>query len=495
MLTGQYIGIDFGTTNTAVVYVQYNEDGRKIICLGENGQFPFSSIVAIPKNSESPLIFGRKVREQRLQLAETHEVYTSMKPFLGKKTASGEPVSFVVGGKRYYPGDITAAFLRHIKDYVKRNFDIGSDIDAASFSFPVDFTPEARRELRKAAEQAGIKVMACVSESTAAYIANRAEGRAFSKVMVLDWGGGTLDISVLKLTGTSIHEISVGGGHIGGDDIDRELAERVHSRIAAESGIPGGRFEDMQPAEKDQMIMRCEEAKISISDNGEDYPLTVRNYGAYGTKNTTITEEQFDGIVEPLIKTRVLKAINDTLAKAGGISPASIDAIIIVGGSSNLRLFERAVMNLFKDAKIIIPENVQWSVATGAALMQIVGGNFQLSDDVCVLLSDETVFPVLRQGHTAAHPIKPISFSLTEDAKDAHFIFTDSTGKNVYTKQNVPTKGFLKETLELSATIGDDQMARIEITNKNFGEPKKTTIVELNKLTFHYDIGALGNTD
>lgn len=480
----QYIGIDFGTTTTAVVCIQDDEYGRKIINLGEEGEYPFSSIVAIPKDSNEPLKFGREVRNQRLAIAETHEVYTSMKPYLGKSD------SFVVGGKRYYPKDITTAFLQYIKNYIKQKY--GIIINDAAFAFPVDFSPEARRDLYEAANNAGITIKAFVNESTAAYMANRDAGRAFSRVMVLDWGGGTFDISILRLTKTSIHELSVWGEHIGGDDIDRELAERVHARIATGiDNVVGMHFEEMNPEERDQMIMRCEEAKISFSEDGDDYPLTVRNYGVFGTKTEIITEEQFNKMVEPIIRARILKAINDALNEAGGLSPASIDGVIVVGGSSNLRLFDYAITNLFKSAKIIIPNKPQWSTATGAALMQIIGGNFQLSDAVGVILSDDSIYEILPRGFVTRKAISPITFSLTEDSYDAHFIFTNSTGSTVYAKKSVPTKGFLKEDLVLSAIIGDDQIANISIENKNIGIENRTTVAELKKLTFHYDISAL----
>lgn len=485
----QYFGIDFGTTNTAVVSIQDDEFGRKETFLGENGEYPFSSIVALPKDGGT-ILFGRKVREQRLALAETHKVYTSMKSFLGRKEASGEPVSFVVGGRRYYPKEITTAFFKHIKEYIQKRFAL--DIDEASFAFPVGFSPEARRELRQAAEDAGIAVKTFVSESTAAYIANSSEGRAFSKVMVLDWGGGTIDISILRLTDTSIYEESVWGDSIGGDDIDRELAERIHANMAAKSGVEDGRrFSEMEPAEQDQMIMKCEEAKISISDDEEDYPLTVNDYGAYGTKSVDVTKDQFNQIVEPIIKMRALKAIDDALSKAGGIGPASIDAVVIAGGSSNLRLFEYAITKLFPNAKLIIPARAQWSTATGAALMQIIGGNFRLNGSVGVRLSDDTIFPLFPLGHVLSKKTDTVTFALTEDAQDAHFIFTDSSGQNVYATRNVPAKGFLKERFELTGEIDHDQIARVNIVNRNFGEQSALAAVELNKLTFHYDIKAL----
>lgn len=143
MKKGQYIGIDFGTTNTSVVFIEDDEYGRNITPLGDEEGFPFSSIVAIPKDG-GKLLFGCEVRKKRLALAETHEVYTSMKSHLGKTD------DFVVGGKRYPPKEITAAFLRYIKEYVKKCFDV--TIDSASFAYPVDFSPEARRDLYEAAE-------------------------------------------------------------------------------------------------------------------------------------------------------------------------------------------------------------------------------------------------------------------------------------------------------------------------------------------------------
>jgi molecular chaperone DnaK len=491
-----YIGINFGTTNTSIVYIRDDEYGRQEVALQDEGGQPFSSIVAIPKDG-GKLLFGREVREKRNELSQTHEIFTSMKSYLGKKEPTGEPKQLTVGSYKYNPKDVVSAYLKHIKEYIELHYNyFNLVITEASFSYPVDFTSEARKELCEAANNAGIKVKTLINESTAAYIAYRMEGRAFSKVMVLDWGGGTLDISILKLSGTKVHEIAVWGDHVGGDDIDLELAERVHSRIAAESGIDGERFEDMLPAECDQMIMRCEEAKISISDDGEDYPLTIRNYGAYGIKSTNITAEQFNDIVEPIIKTRVLTAIDKALGKAGGLTPSSIDGVIIVGGSSNLSAYARAIKNLFSNAKIIYdPKKVQWATATGAALMHIIGGSIRLNDSVGVLLSDDSVYEILPSGLAIGEKVEPITFSLMVDALSAHFIFTNYNGKVIYEKINVPTKGFLKETLVLTAEISEDQIAIISVSNKNFGNSdNRLTTAKINKLDFHYDISALNES-
>ncbi len=485
MRKGSFIGIDFGTTNTSVVQLFNDEQGFRRVRLGEGGEFPFSSIVAIPKNGGF-LKFGREVRRRREELASEYEILTSMKSYLGTDK------EFIVGSDRYSATEITTEFLKSVKAYIARVHKI--EVNEAGLAFPVDFTPEARRELRIAAENAGIKVKCFVSESTAAYLANRREGQAYSRVMVLDWGGGTLDISILNLKKNSITEAAVYGEKIGGDDIDIELAQRIHAEVVKKSAsgihIP---FDDMSPTNRDLMIARCERAKIEITATDEEYDLIVMDYGEYGTKNLTISMDLFNGIVEPIIKSRVLKAINAALGRAK-LTPAGIDAVVIVGGSSNLALYEEVIIRLFGEEKIIIPCHPQWSTAEGAALMQIVGGNFKLNDSLGLFLSDGSVLPLFKTNEDGVGTkVDSLSFSLVEDTQDAHFVFTNGEGNIVFERVNIPAKGFLNEVIKLDAEIGHDQIASIRISNSFMGNaasnpPKK---VEINKLTFYYDISEL----
>ena len=488
----KYIGIDFGTTNTSVVSCVVNAQGVQTTRLCENDIYPFSSIVAIPKEGGT-MLFGRAVRAKRLELAATHEVYTSMKSFLGQKTGS-LPAAIKVGEFEYSPKEIVTAFFRHIRESIKNKYDI--DITSASLSYPVDFTPDARRELREAAEAAGINVKMFVSESTAAYIASRNKCKAFSKVMVLDWGGGTFDISILKLVKSSIREMAVCGEKVGGDDVDIALAERMHARVAVGSEL--GRFDDMTAAERDQMIMNCEKAKIEMSNSNfdEDYSFPIRDYGTITKKTILVTSEQFDNMVEPIIRTKIFAAINKALGKAQ-LSPASIDGVIIVGGSSELKSYERAIQNIFKNTHIIRPKDPAWASAIGAALMQVVSGTFRLSEGVGVELSNGTVCEILPSGIPVGERPPALTFSLTEDSLGAHFIFTNladnKAEREVYKTQSIETKGFLSEKLELSAVITDNQVAQIDIVNRYFGtnaEVGKRT-VELNKLNFYYEISVL----
>ncbi|ADU26813.1 Hsp70 family protein [Ethanoligenens harbinense] len=486
MQKGSFIGIDFGTTNTSVVRVFNDEHGYKTVNLGEGGDYPFSSIVAIPRQNGGSLKFGRDIKNHREELSSDYEIFTSMKSFLGTNK------EFKVGDHRYSATEITTLFLKYIKDYISRTHpDV--DLSKAGLSFPVDFSPEARRELRTAAENAGIKVNSFLSESTAAYFANRKAGQAFSKVMVLDWGGGTFDISILELKKNSITETAVFGERVGGDDIDFALAKRVHAEIIKKSEVYNPvAFEDMNLASKDYLISWCEKAKIEISNTEDDYESAIYNYGMYGTKSITVSVNLFNGVVEPIIKSRIRKAVDAALGRAN-LKPASIDAIVIVGGSSNLASYEEAITNIFKDSQVILPDKPQWSTAEGAALMQIIGGNFKLNNSLGLYLSDGSIFPILKEGeHGVGSVIETLSFSLTEDTQDAHFNFANEDGV-MFERATIPTKGYLNEIIRLSARIDDDQIARIQLYNNSMGDLQhsKPTNVEVNKLTFYYDISGL----
>jgi molecular chaperone DnaK len=476
---GTFIGIDFGTTNTSAVCIIVDEHGTKTLYLGEEGEYPFSSIVAIPKK-EGKMLFGREVKRRRLELSDDYNIIPSMKSWLGMDK------EFIVNYKKYSPTDITTAFLSYIKNYIKEHYNIS--INDATFAFPVDFTPEARTELKKAAVSAGINVKGFVSESTAAYIANKNDAKAYSKVMVIDWGGGTLDISILDLKGTRIYENSVYGEKLGGDDIDIELAHRIHSKLVTQTNVKLN-FDDMTLCQKDNIISQCENTKIQFSDY-DDTDILLRNYGEFGTKTVAIDYDYFEDVVSPIIKNRVFKTINIAMERAK-TSKAGIDAVILVGGSCGIRPFANAITNVFGCEKIIVPEKVQWSVAIGAAFIDIIGSEYYLNDDVGVLLSDNTVYPILKKGQDKIGSIiTPVTFSLIEDASDAHFIFTNEDNSINYATVSVHTKGFLKENLNLSASIDNDQIAKIKIANNNMGNNYEVS-VEINKLKFYYDLSEI----
>ena|GEM_PF-396472 len=484
------IGIDFGTTNTAVVRIVSDDESSpeaQLECLGENGIGPFASIIAIPREG-GKLVFGREVRERRLELSETHYIIPSLKTYIGSDRE-------IISGKNRYSGeDVTCAFFKYLRKNIQKNYKI--DIKEAALAFPVDFSAKARRSLKRAAEKAGIRLSGFVGESTAAYIANRDNEeiyKAYRRVMVIDWGGGTLDISILDLQGTRVYENSVYGEKIGGDDIDLEIAHRMHARLAANYDIDLS-FDEMSPGNKDKLICACEKAKIGFShyiEGEEDTVITLKKYGPFGDASIALSYATFKDIVIPIIKSRALKAIGNAL-KAARVSASGIDAVIMAGGSSGLKPFAHAVANIFGSDKIILPENTQWSVASGAALLVSVGGEYTLNDDLGVLLSDGTVYPIFRKNiDCVGSKAGPVNFSLTEDTQNAHFIFTNKDNTIIYGKLNINAKGFLQENLQLAAKIDQDQTATVFVRNRYMGEDYNRKI-EINRLTFYYDLKVTG---
>lgn len=311
-----YFGIDFGTTNTAVVYLLVDEYGVKITNCSEDNM-PFSSLLAIHKKNGT-ILFGRQVKIKRHQLSQDYYIFSSFKSMLGKDE------SFLIAGKKYTPTNITSIFLMSIKKYVKANMNL--DINEAVIAIPNDYTPIQRKELKIAAEAAGIKVNKFISESTAAYIHDMNSLKGLSKVAVFDWGGGTLDISILEVEKNILKELATYGAKLGGDDIDKILAKKIHANIVSNSSI--GNYDDMPNRDKDHIIEKCENAKIKLSD--EDYDkFQLIDYGLPGVVRITLEYKEFEEIIRPQVE-KALKILFEAVEKAG-ISVAQLDAIIMAG--------------------------------------------------------------------------------------------------------------------------------------------------------------------
>lgn len=474
MKNGSYYGIDFGTTNTSVYLYNYEQGkGSREAGYGTDGKdlTPFSSCIAISKTVKNDFKFGREVKEKINEYADDYQIITSFKSLLGTDQ------EIVVNGIRFTGKVLASLFLNYVKDTVRR---IRPDFDEAVFSIPVDFSARARTELLEAAEHVGIKVKGFVSESSSAYISKVKDIKAFSKVMVIDFGGGTLDLSILNLKHNQVYEDAVYGIKFGGDDIDKELAMRLMPKV-----YPGVSFEELESRKKDKLMNEVERMKIEFSEY-DDYTMTLGE----GSKPVDIDYDMFSDIITPLITENVLNSILKIMEKAN-VSPENIDAVILAGGSSGLRPFADIILSLFGEDKIIFDDEnnrYQWMVAKGAAITSAIDCDFRLGDDICILLSDGVTYPILKKDvNRVGDQSAPISFSLTTDSYDAHFIFTDSTGKNRYATISVNSKGYVDEKFDLSVIIGKDQIARVVIKNDYMGKGYQVQH-EINKLRFYYDL-------
>ncbi len=193
----EHFGIDFGTTNIAVSRIILDSDTYKAFLnrYGEDG-VPFPSILAVrEENGSGKVRFGRKVKTQIATMQdEGYEIIKSIKTALGN-----EDIVYNVGSLRLTPTRVVGGLMKAIKRYLATVSQKQVEMQTATVAVPVGFSSAQRRELCKAFEKAGIQVKKIISESMAAYIRNRNEVAGLSTVMVFDWGGGTLDISLLNL--------------------------------------------------------------------------------------------------------------------------------------------------------------------------------------------------------------------------------------------------------------------------------------------------------
>lgn len=474
-----YFGIDFGTTNTAVVQLLVDEYGKKIVNCGEDG-LPFPSMLAINKE-DATILFGRRVKTKRQQLARDHYIVSSLKSKLGKEER------IEVAGKTFTATDFVTYFFKSVKDYIAEH--MGIEVREATFAVPVNFGPDQRRELKRAAEAAGIKVNKLITESTAAYLRNRDLVKGMSKVAVFDWGGGTLDISVLEIEKDILRELAIHGTKIGGDDIDKLLAKKVHGEIASKHPEIGC-YEDMSDIDRDKIITKCEDAKIALS---KDYYFRINliDYGLPGfTAREPLELDRFSEIIDPYIDAAV-QALYEAIEKAG-ISVAQLDAIIMVGGSCEMQPIQERIANLFgsKNIKIVYPEQMQWSVAVGTSMVDTMDSSYKLNQSIGVILSDNSFFPLIEKHKPVPYKADEIRFGVVEETTDAHFIICDDR-LNTLQIANVPIKGFLAEDVCVNTCIDEDLMACLTLKSTHMGREK---VISLRELGFYYDLSGMAES-
>ena len=467
-------GIDFGTTNTSVVECLVTEHAITKTPWGQNNQ-PFPSLVAL--HAEKPPVFGWDVKKRRSQLnAEGYHVVASFKTILGTDQ------SIAVGGNEYSPVDVTALFLSYVKSKVEEM--AGRELKEAVMAIPVDFSPEQRKDLRSAAKKAGIRVKSFVSEPTAAYVSTREELGSASNLAVFDWGGGTLDISLISVEGHEVSELAISGQRLGGNDIDLLIAKHLHARIGRQVGDSRS-YEDISPEEKDKILDRSEDAKKRLSTD-ETAPVRLMRYAGKPLVQDFLTLDEFTKLIAAKVEDAI-RLLFETADKAG-VSLGQMDAILMVGGSCEMQPIYRQIEKIGEEYHLLVfrPEAVQWAVAGGAAILSELQPSYQLQKGFGVVLADDSFFPVLQAGQTIPCKTSELSFGVVEDTTSANFIFADAN-KNVYERLSVPIKGFTPEGIHLQCYVDDDMIVHIRLFS-DYAE-KMAVESQLNKLSFSYKIG------
>lgn len=474
-------GIDFGTTCSSGVGILKNNAGNlQIIKASAEGGIPIPSLVAINKHT-GEVICGKAVKDQYNEFNETCYVIRSIKSIL-----NDEHFCITVAGVTWNAVDIAAEIFHTISETMYEKYHV--NMDEAVVSIPVGFDNIKRQKLRMAAEKAGIRIKDFIGEPTAAYLANREKLKSANKVLVFDWGGGTLDVTILSNEDGKITEIATEGLSKAGDFIDDMLARRIHNLMAKSKNRMDVAFEDIPLNKQDAIKVMAEKAKCEFSDN-DSSDIFLVNYGELGNITMTLDYDWFKDIIAGLVD-EAMDCVNTTLRYAK-MGTASIDAVIMVGGSSQLRPIREAMQKRFGD-KLIIPQDSSWNVGEGAAKIASMEGEHFAAQDINIILSDGTPYPILQKGEALKGWHNTITLGIVDTTNEARLVFSgsmdiDESNKKYYIVK-VPAYRFRREAIWITASIDENLIFKVEAGSRNMpGYYKAEWIYENLKTGFAVD--------
>jgi Fe-S protein assembly chaperone HscA len=395
------VGIDLGTTNSLVAYM---EGSQPVVIPGVDGSNLVPSIVAldvVDPNSETgaraTVTIGNSARRalienperaiysvKRLMGRGLEDVQEELKLFpfrLADDIEPGEVLRIRLGEKQFTPPEISAYILRQLKRNAERYF--GAPVTKAVITVPAYFNDAQRQATRDAGRMAGLDVLRLVNEPTAAALAYGLDRAKEGIIAVYDLGGGTFDISILKLNDGIFEVIATNGDtHLGGDDIDNLLLAVALDEIRNEHGVDLRQQPDAIQALRKAVI----EAKITLSSESiARLDIELPDGARYQRE---IPREVYEQLIQPVID-RTAGPCRQALSDAG-ISPGQIEELVLVGGSTRIPAVRRLVDQIFELSvrgkqphTELNPDEV---VALGAAVQaSILAGTSTTTDELLLL--------------------------------------------------------------------------------------------------------------
>lgn len=387
------VGFDFGTTNSLISVVR----GQRAISFLDDEQRPIPSVVCYEGVQK---ILGREAKERLAQagLGVQGNIVRSPKMFLGRESV------FVEGTERSSV-DIVSDVVRHVLHQAQSSARDLGEIPGAVVTIPVDMEGYRRRALREAFMLAGLRIVQFVHEPLAALyglfrdqdLASMLRRYDRKLVLVFDWGGGTLDLTLCRPMGDMVVQLmNDGTDEVGGDVFDEAIMNRLIQKVAAARGL--GESVDTQPGAKARLMDRCERAKIDLSSRS-NVAIYVGSFfrGADEEEfDYALSQGELEQIVGPLLD-KGFKRIERILTDAG-YTPEQVSLCVATGGMSNMPAVKRRLHEWFGPERVKIPDGTATLISQGAAWIAADQVGLQLAKNVELVLARNSYLPLVKAG-------------------------------------------------------------------------------------------------
>ncbi|MGB3312334.1 MAG: Hsp70 family protein [Nodosilinea sp.] len=478
-------GIDFGTTNSVVSAY----DGRSLTSFMDNKGLPHPSVIWFRGDGEEKIV-GREAKDN----IKSHGNMPGNKFITSIKSKIQNQEEVEIFGRPYYNWQIASEIFNFLRRDTKSRFTQFPEISEAVVTVPLYFGGRQRQAIRQASEKAGIRVKAFIHEPFAAAIGYLYGQYGLNQlkdlrenILVFDWGGGTLDITLAKVDNGTISEISNAGfpGR-SGDHFDENLMSYLTGKFLEDEGIPSEKFYlDRGVAGIFQNEAEFSKIGLSIEDESsigifDFFELDGHSYDLF----RTIGRHEFEQVIRDDIDLAInnLRKVLDN----SRTDVSQVSKVLLVGGTSQIPLLRKTIYEIFGISRVVNLDNSATLISEGAAIISHHNWKPFLVNAVCLQLSDDSHIPIFEPG-TILDP------KFAEDNKtffctdnrdgEAHFIISEDIGMNEYKVKkilSVPVSKTLidafEEKLYVNCAFDEDLIFRVSARSSVKGESRQSQI-------------------